>query len=380
MLNRPRRAAVVAGVLALSLFAGACGGSSDDSGTAASTTAAKATETTASGASTTGKATPTTQAKITAELKSSGATFPKAFYEQALADYKKVQPGVTQAYGAGGSGKGRQDFADQLVDWAGTDGLVKEEDKPKYKGGEFLYIPTVAAPITVAYNAPVDKLQLSADTIAKIFQAQITNWNDAAIAADNPGAKLPDKAIAVARRSDGSGTTENFTKFLVAASPSVWTLKSGSTVEWPASTQGGNGNAGVGQIVKATEGAIGYVDYSDAKALGLKFASIKNKAGKFVAPSLEATSAALEGAEVKADLTYNPLWAAGDASYPIAAPTWIIVYKTQTDKAKAQALKSWLRYVLTDGQKLAPSIDYAPLSKGLDEKALAAVDAIVVPS
>ncbi len=373
---RRRRAGVLAGMLALSLVAGACGSdAAEEDGAGATTSAAES-----GGAAAGGQESATTEAKLTAELKSSGATFPKAFYEEALAAYKKVQPGVNQAYGAGGSGKGRQDLADQLVDWAGTDGLVKEEDKPKYKGGEFLYIPTVMAPITVAYNAPVDKLQLSPDTIAKIFQAQITNWNDPAIAADNPGAKLPDKAITVARRSDGSGTTENFTKFLVAASPTVWTLKSGSTIEWPASTQGGNGNAGVGQIVTSTEGAIGYVDYSDAKALGLKFAAVKNKAGKFVLPSLEGTSAAADGVEVKPDLTYNPLWADGEKSYPIAAPTWIIVYKNQTDKAKGEALKSWLRFLLTEGQELAPSVDYAPLPESLDKKALAAVDSIVVPS
>lgn len=359
-------------VFAVAMAASACGG--DDSGSSSSTTAGGGSSTSAEGST-------TTEAKITATLNASGATFPKPFYEETIAAYKKNQSGVTINYAGGGSGKGRTDLQEQQVDWAGSDGLVKEEDKAKYKGGEFLYFPTVAAPITVSYNVSgLDKLQLSADTIAKIFQGQVTKWNDPAIAADNSGAKLPDKAIVVARRADGSGTTENFTKFLVAAAPSAWTLKSGATVEWPANTQAAQGNAGVATLVKQTDGAIGYVDYSDAKATGLKFASVKNAAGKFVEPTLEGTSAALEKATINADLSYNPINAPGDATYPIAAPTWILVYKTQPDKAKGQAIKSYLRYVLTDGQKMAKDIDYAALPKNLTDQAIAQLDKITIPS
>ncbi len=201
--------------------------------------------------------------------------------------------------------------------------------------------------------------------MAKIFQRQITNWNDPAIAADNPDAKLPDQAITVAVRADGSGTTENFTKFLDAAvgtgGDGTWTLKSGSTVQWPADVQAGQGNSGVAQIISSTPGAIGYVDLSDAKAANLQFAVVQNKAGKFVEPTLEATSAAAENIEVKPDLTFFTGWADGDASYPIAAQTWIIAYKNQTDKAKGEATKAWINYVLTEGQDAANAIDYAKL-------------------
>ena len=354
--------------LAVALSASACGGGS--TGTATTVAAGGA-----------GGAGATAEAKITARLAASGATFPTAYYEQTVADFKKKQAGIIQAYGGGGSGKGRTDLQEQVVDWAGTDGLIAEADKAKYKGGEVLYFPTVAAPITVSFNLKgVDKLQLSADTVAKIFSRGIKNWDDTAIAADNPGVKLPTTAITVARRSDGSGTTENFTKFLVAASPTAWTLKSGSTVEWPTDTQAGNGNAGVAQIVKDTDGAIGYVDLSDAKASGLKFASIKNKAGKFVQPTLAGTTAALQGVALKDDLTYSPLWADGDAAYPIAAPTWIIVYKKQTDKAKGAAVKAWLGYVLGDGQKTAESLDYAALPDVIKSKAVAQLDKIELPA
>jgi phosphate transport system substrate-binding protein len=185
--------------------------------------------------------------------------------------------------------------------------------------------------------------------------------------------------VIVAHRSDGSGTTENFTKYLKAASPTVWTLGSGSTVEWPADTQAGNGNAGVAAIVKDNDGAVGYVDLSDAKATGLQQATIKNKSGKPVEPTLEAASAALANVAVNPDLTYNPLNAEGESAYPITAPTWILVYKNQTDTNRGKALKSFLTFVLTDCQGLANSVDYARLPDALQQKALAQVDAIVVP-
>ncbi|MEA2971701.1 MAG: phosphate transport system substrate-binding protein [Actinomycetota bacterium] len=346
---------VAALAVALALGAAACG-SGDNTGTG------------------TGSGT-----KLTGTLKGSGATFPKGFYEVAIEAFGTVQPGLTIEYPGGGSGTGRQNLQDGVVDFAGSDGLVKDEDKPKYKG-EFLYFPTVAAPITVSYNLGVKDIVLDADTIAKIFQRQITRWDDPAIKTHNPGAKLPSTDIVVAHRSDGSGTTENFTKYLVAAAPNTWTLKAGSTVEWPADTQAGNGNAGVASIVKDTPGAIGYVDLSDAKATGLTFATIVNKSGKPVKATLDAASAALANATVNADLSYNPLNADGDTAYPITAPTWILAYKNQADPAKGAALKAFLTYVLTDAQDLAAVVDYAKLPDGLRQKALAQVDAIVVPA
>lgn len=389
MKRTTSRAALVGGLLAVVLAA--CG-SSDSGGSSATTAAAGATTTAAStgttaggGAATTAKPADTTAKSATdlkATLNASGATFPKAFYGEAIASFQDENKGVTINYGGGGSGKGRQDLADQIVDWAGTDSPVPEADKAKFKGGEVLHFPTVVAPITVSYNLDVDKLQLSAETVAKIFSLQIKSWDDAAIAADNPGVKLPATPIVVAVRSDSSGTTDNFTKFLDRSSGAsgVWTLKSGSKVEWPAGVQAGEGNGGVAKIVADNKGAIGYVDLSDATAAKLKFAAVKNKAGKFVEPTLEGASAAAEGAEIKADLTYSLPWADGEKSYPITAQTWIIVYKKQTDKAKAEATKAFLRYVLTDGQELAPDVTFAPLPKGLDDKALAQLDMIEIPA
>jgi phosphate transport system substrate-binding protein len=348
---------VLVGVAAAALALAGCGGNDDDGDTGTDT-----------GAGT------SEYANLSGELKASGASFPDAYYQEVISAFKEAAPNVTVNYNSTGSGTGKKEFGQGLTDFAGTDSLVKDTDG--VAAGSFLYVPTVAAPITVSYNlSGVDKLQLSPDTLAKIFQTDIKKWNDAAIAADNPGVTLPDKTITVAHRSDGSGTTSNFTKYLKAASP-AWKLDSGDTVAWPSTTQGGEKNTGVAQIIKDVDGGIGYVDLSDAKETGLTFAAIKNKDGQFVQPTLEGTTAGLEGAQVADDLSYNPLDAAGAAAYPITAPTFILVKTKYDDPAKKELVKSFLTYLLNDGQDLAQEIDYAPLPDSLKTKALAQLDKI----
>jgi phosphate transport system substrate-binding protein len=311
---------------------------------------------------------------LSGELKASGASFPDAYYQEVVSAFKEAAPNVTVTYNAVGSGTGKKEFGQGLTDFAGSDSLVKDSDG--VQAGSFLYVPTVAAPITVSYNlSGVDKLQLSPDTVAKIFQTDIKKWNDPAIAADNPGVTLPDKNITVAHRSDGSGTTNNFTKYLKAASP-AWKLGSGDTVAWPAGTQGGEKNTGVAQIIQQSDGGIGYVDLSDATESKLAFASIKNKDGQFVQPTLEAAAAALEGAELADDLTYNPLNAAGAASYPITSPTYLLIKSKYDDPTKASLVKAFVRYVLTDGQALAKEVNFAALPSSLQQKALAQLDKV----
>jgi phosphate transport system substrate-binding protein len=305
-------------------------------------------------------------------INGSGSTFQKAYQEAAIEAFTKANPGIKINYGGGGSGKGRQDLADMVVDFAGADAPFKDADMGKIKGGDILYFPVLLGAITLSYNLEgVDKLQLSPETTAKIFQRDIKKWNDKAIAADNPGVKLPDADIVVAHRADGSGTTENFTKFLDGASGGAWKLKSGSTVEWPADTQAGQGNSGVAQVVKSTKGAIGYVDLSDAKASGLHYATVKNAAGKFIEPNAASVSAAGDGIDVKDNLLFSALNAKGDASYPITYQSWVIVYAKPADAAKGAAVKNYVKFLITDGQKLLPDLDFAPLPKSLQDKAVA---------
>jgi phosphate transport system substrate-binding protein len=314
-----------------------------------------------------------------ATLTASGSTLAQPFYQEVIGAFQDNEPDVSLTYAGGGSGKGRQDFADQTVDFAGSDTPFKPEDTANVKGGDFLYFPTVASPIAVSYNLErAEGLRLSADTIAKIFQRQITTWDDGAIKAENRRSKIPSTPITVVHRADESGTTEDFTQYLTAAASDTWTLGSGPSVDWPTDTQAAPGNRGVGQLVKDTPGAIGYLDFADAKALRLPLASIKNKDGRYVAPSARATSAALAKAELAPDVTYNPLDAPGRDSYPLADSTFLLVYKNQADQAKADAIKAFLTFVYGPGQKIAPAADYAPLPKTLLDKAKAQVKQITV--
>jgi phosphate transport system substrate-binding protein len=322
----------------------------------------------------------TSAALPAATLNGSGSTFQQPFNEEVIKAFSDKHPGVVINYGGGGSGKGRTDLQNAIVDFCGTDATVAAGDVAKYKG-PFLYFPTVAAPITVSYHLEgVNSLQLSPATIAKIFLRQIKTWNAPDIAVDNPGVKLPSTAITVAHRSDSSGTTSNFTTFLKMAAGPAWTVDAGTTVNWPADEQAGNGNSGVAQIIGGTNGAIGYVDFSDAKAANLKWAKVKNKAGKYVDATLDGASAALAGVTVNPDLTYNPLWADGDAAYPITSPTWIMAYTTQTDKARGTDLKAFLQFIYSDGQNLAASVNYAKLSDSMLQQAKAQVDKLVIPA
>jgi phosphate transport system substrate-binding protein len=313
-------------------------------------------------------------------LNGSGSTFQKTFDEAAIAAFRETNSNVTVNYAGGGSGKGKTDLQSKTVDFAGTDSLIKPEEKSSYQG-EVLYFPTVAAPITIAFNlSGVDELKLSAKTLTGMLSGDIKNWDDDAIAADNRGTDLPSTNVVIVHRADASGTTSNLTKYLTAAAPTDWALSSGDTVNWPADSQAGQGNAGVAQIVGQTEGAIGYVDYSDAVASNLKFASIKNASGAFVKPTLEAAGAAVANAKVNADLTYDPLNAKGADAYPITSPTWILVYASQTDKAKGQALKDFLTFILNEGQSLAESAQYAKLPGALKRQANDQLAELVIPA
>jgi phosphate transport system substrate-binding protein len=284
---------------------------------------------------------------------------------------------MTVNYGGGGSGKGRTDLASNVVQFAGSDSPIPSDEVANFKGKTVLYFPVIIGPITVSYNlSGVSGLKLDAPVIAKIFQGEIKTWNDPAITALNPGVKLPSTPVVIARRSDSSGTTANFSNFLVEGAPGVWKLGTSSTIAWPATSRGGNGNGGVAQIVKTTPGAIGYVDYSDAKASGLVFASVKNKDGNYVAPSISSATTAADNATVKPDLTFSAIWAPGAGSYPITYQSWDLVYQKQSSSNTTKMLKAYIGYLLGDAQKTLPSLNYAPLPASIDQKAKAQLDKI----
>jgi phosphate transport system substrate-binding protein len=350
-LKRPRVLAVAVG---LATVLAACGSSGGGSGSGSST------------------------------LHGGGSSFQSAFDEAVIQAYVNKNPNDQVIYAASSSGTGKSALQTKNIDFAGSDSLPKPGELSAYQGGKLLYFPTVAAPITVSYNlSSVKTLKLSGDTLAKIFSLKIKKWNDPAIAKDNPGVTLPSTSITVARRSDGSGTTSNFTKFLSDVDPTDWTLGHGDTVDWtslPGTTQGGTKNAGVAQIVQSTSGAIGYVDLADATNSKLQTAEIENKAGQFVAPTVAGAGAAVLGAKVSPDLSYDPINAAGASSYPITSPTWILVYEKQTSKATGTALKNFLTYIYTDGEGMAKANGFSPLPASLIAKAQARLSKLQIPA
>jgi phosphate transport system substrate-binding protein len=313
---------------------------------------------------------------LSGTLNASGSTFQLTFQQTAIQSFKSVQPSVTVNYGGGGSGKGRTDLSSGVVQFAGSDSPIPSDETANFKGKTVLYFPVVIGPITMSYNlSGVTGLKLDPAVIADIFQGKITKWNDPAITALNSGLKLPSTPIVIARRSDSSGTTANFSKFLVDSAPN-WKLGSSSTISWPAASRGGNGNGGVAQIVKTTPGAIGYVDFSDAKASGLSYASVKNKEGNYVAPSISGATAAAENATVASDLTFSSVWTPGATSYPITYQSWDLVYQKQSSANTTKMLKAYLSYLLGAGQQLLPGLSYAPLPASLDQKAKAQLSKI----
>jgi phosphate transport system substrate-binding protein len=362
-LRGSKHFAVVGGAVAVALLAAACSSSSSSSSSAPA----------AGGSSSSGAA-------LSGTLNGSGSSFQKPFQEQAIQNFKSVQSGMTVNYGGGGSGKGRTDLASGVVNFAGSDSPVPDKEKSNFTGKTVLYFPVVIGPITLSYNlSGVSGLKLDATTIANIFQAKIKTWNDPAITALNPGVSLPSSSITLAVRSDSSGTTQNFSLFLDTAVPNVWTLGSSSTISWPSTARAGNGNSGVAQIVKSTPGAIGYVDYADAKASGLTYASIKNKDGNFIAPSPESASAAVAGTTVKPDLTFHAVWATGAQAYPITYQSWDLVIQAQSSANTTKMLQAYIGYLLGPMQQQLSTLGYAALPVSLDAQAKAQLDKIGTP-
>src|SRR6266403_631989 len=270
-------------------------------------------------------------------INGAGATFPFPIYSKWFSEYNKLHPDVQINYQSIGSGGGIKQISERTVDFGATDAPMTDAELQKAAG--LLHIPTVMGAVVVVYNLPgTASLRLSSETLAGIFLGRIDKWNHAAIAQDNPGLKLPDSAIAVVHRSDGSGTTAVFTDYLARISPE-WKSGpgSGKSVNWPVGL-GGKGNEGVTGTVKQTEGAIGYVELAYANQNKLTPAIIKNRDGAWVKPTLESVSEAASKVEMPDDYRVSITNAAGKDAYPISSFTYILVYKDQPDPAKGQAL------------------------------------------
>ena len=309
--------------------------------------------------------------------------------QNAIAEFNKVWgqvcSGKTLAYNPTGSGAGVDQFIAKQVDFAGSDSALKDDQVQKAAdrcgGNPAWNLPLVFGPVAMAYNIDgVDKLVVNADVLAKIFQGQITKWNDPAIAALNSGTNLPDADIKPVYRSDSSGTTDNFQKYLAAAAPQSWTKGAGKEFQGGAG-EGAQKSSGVVQAIQATPGSIGYVEKSPAAAAGLKNAEIDSGAGA-VALTDDSTKAAVAAAKFKAEgmdltLDLNALYASKEAgSYPLMLATYEIVCSKGYDADTAAAVKSFLSVSANQGQANLSAAGYVPLPDSFKERLLKSVDAI----
>jgi phosphate transport system substrate-binding protein len=298
------------------------------------------------------------------DITGAGASFPAPVYSKWAEDYKKVTKNSVN-YASIGSSGGIKQIREKTVDFGATDAPLKGADLDKDGMVQF---PAIIGGVVPVVNLPgfaPNELKIDSDILAAVFRGDITNWNAPQIASVNPGKKLPNQAITVVVRSDGSGTTAVFTDYLSKASKS-WSdsVGSGATVKWPAdSTVGGKGNEGVSANVTRVKGSIGYVEYAYAKLNKMTSLQIKNADGKFVSPSLDAFKAAAAGANWAAtpgmgiSMTNQP----GANSWPIAAASFILMYKNPANKEKSAEALKFFEWAFKEGAKTAADLDYVPL-------------------
>jgi phosphate transport system substrate-binding protein len=317
-------------------------------------------------------------------LTGTGATFPQVLYSRWFEEYAKVT-NVRVNYQGTGSSAGKNAIRDQTADFAGSDSPMSDAELEAARakcGDTIMHIPTTLGAIVVSYNIPnlSQPLKMDGDVIAGIFLEQIKKWNDPKIAALNPGVNLPNQDIITVHRSDGSGTTQNFTNYLTAVSP-AWAAgpKSGTTVNWPGGI-GASGNPGVANEIKNTPYAVGYIELAFAKQNNLPFADVRNQAGNFVRANAASVSAAgqAQAGSLPADLRAFITNAPGAESYPITAITWILVCPKQTDQAKATALTRMLWWATHSGQQFNEQLDYAPIPPSIIVRAEQMINNITV--
>jgi phosphate transport system substrate-binding protein len=317
-------------------------------------------------------------------LSGAGSTFVAPVMSVWTKNYSESD-GVQVAYQPIGSGGGVQQIVAGTVDFGASDTPMKDSEVTAAKFGPLLHIPLTLGAVIPAYNVNgvATGLKFDGDTLGKIFAGKITKWNDPALVALNPGTTLPDQPIAVAHRSDGSGTTAVWTDYLTKESPTwVQTLGApdrsfGKDIAWPVGI-GGKGNEGVSGVINQTDGSIGYVELSYALAQNLKYGLVKNKAGNFIQPCVATITAGTQGIAYPPDLRVSLTDGPDPNAYPITGTTYALVYQNQTDAAKAKALVNFFSWTLSNGQDDAASVNYAPLGKELQGLAMGLIQKLTL--
>jgi phosphate transport system substrate-binding protein len=306
-------------------------------------------------------------------LSGAGATFPQPLYERYVREMRKAHPEIKVNYQGIGSGGGIKQTIAGTVDFGASDAAMTDAEMAKVKGGVLL-IPTAGGAVTVSYNLPgVKNLKLSNQALSGIFMGKITTWNDPQIAQDNKGVNLPSSAIKPVVRADGSGTAFIFTNHVSAISPEFKsTVGASKEPKWSSSFLKGKGNPGVAALVKQTPGSVGFVEYEFALKNGLSSASVQNGSGKYVAPSLKAANLALS--DVQFPENFRAFDVNSTQGYPIVGLTWLLIPKAQKDPAKAKAIKTMVKWILTSGQQFNDDLNYTSIPSSVATRAIEAVE------
>jgi phosphate transport system substrate-binding protein len=311
------------------------------------------------------------------KLTGAGATFPYPIYSKWFTEYSSAHPGVEVNYASIGSGGGITQVIKGLVDFGASD-MPMTDEALKSSPIKLIHIPTVLGADVPAFNVPgVSDLKFSGDVLADIYLGKINNWNDARIAKDNPGVKLPDQKIIVVHRSEGSGTTFIWTDYLSKVSKE-WAdgPGKGTSVNWPVGV-GGKGNENVAGLVRQLPGSIGYIELIYAIQNKINFGSVKNAAGNYVKASIEGvTEAAASIKQMPADYRISITNSPGANAYPISSFTYLLIPTSGSDAAKRKVLKDMLSWIVKSAQSEAPQLSYAPLPEALQQKVLNTVYAL----
>jgi phosphate transport system substrate-binding protein len=317
-------------------------------------------------------------------IRGAGATFPSILYKRWFSAYHGLYPDTYIKYASVGSGEGIRRFLGkdltegEAIDFGASDAAMTDAQILE-AGNNVVMVPATAGCVVLAYNIPgfTGELKLSRNAYAGIFLGEITNWNDKRIGGPNPGVKLPDLTIVTVVRQDSSGTTYAFTRNLDAISER-WHGQFGpaTLVNWPGQAMRSTGNEGVAGLIEKSAGSIGYVGYEFARRIGLDYATLENKEGKFVKPSEPSCSAALGTAEVPPNLRVFVPDPSGTESYPIATFSWILLRKSYGNSLTADAVRKLFQWSLQDGQKYATELGYVPLPASVAEKSRSAVNSV----
>jgi len=312
-------------------------------------------------------------------INGAGSTFGYPIYSKWFDEYAKIDPSVHFNYQSIGSGGGIMMLRNKTVDIGATDAPLKDSQAVQMPAA-VLHFPSVMGAVVVMYNLPEvkQKVRLSGPVVADIYLGKIVKWTDPQITALNPGVHFPNEPIVTAHRSDGSGTTFIFSDYLSKVSPD-WMKKvgKGTSLKWPVGL-GGKGSEGVTGLVQQTPGAVGYVELTYALTNNIAYAIIRNHDGHWIDPTLSGVTAAAASAvnSMPADFRVSITDAPGAESYPISSFTWLLVYKQQPNKTKGAHIVKFLKWGLTDGQKYAAPLNYAPLPRAITDKELAQINQI----